>query len=125
MRHRAISLVLCTAGCCLIMSACQHSQKQDISSPGGSSQETPQDVGKALQSITGNLTGKEMSEEDLRELSRQIQKDEEAKSAVEAVTTAVGGGVVSAKYCPVDGKHFSADMKTCPAHKVELVPIED
>lgn len=86
--------------------------------------ESRDDIEKSLQSVTGALSGQNVSEEDLRALSRDVQKDPSTRSAVEAVTGAVSGQSAAVRYCPVDGKRFSPTLKFCPEHGVELKDVE-
>jgi hypothetical protein len=82
--------------------------------------EKDQDVPKALQTVGGALTGKELTPEELQELSRRIEKDPEAQSAVQTVTSALTERPKDIKYCPIDGKRFSARIDICPEHRVIL-----
>ena len=87
--------------------------------------ESPREVGTAVGSVVGGLTGQDVSEADLRRLIKDIQKDEEARSAVEAIGTALSPTPVRVRYCPVTGKHYSARVKICPIHNVPLLDVVD
>ena len=60
----------------------------------------------------------------LQNLAVQMQKNPEAQSAVESVSQTLKGQNVNIKYCPVDGKRFSAAMEQCPEHHVPLKLLE-
>ena len=51
-----------------------------------------------------------------------------AGAAIGGVAGTVAGMVVGekmdAKFCPVGGEHYTADVNFCPVHGVELKPIE-
>ena len=84
-----------------------------------SSQESEKEVQEALSAVAGALSGKQLSEEEVRELERQIRTDEEAQTAIQAITESVGGKPI-VKYCPVTGKRYAAHIETCPEHDVQL-----
>jgi hypothetical protein len=86
--------------------------------------ETRADVKSALESVTKAVSGQQVTEAEMRNLSRQIEQDAGTRRAVETVTDAVSGAPVQVKYCPIDGKRFSAGLKTCPEHSVELKVVE-
>ncbi len=79
--------------------------------------------GEALKSVVGQLSGQPVDDKKLRDLSRQIEKDPEAKSAVEAVQKGMAGQSTAVKYCPVDGKRFSSKLTECPEHQVPLKEV--
>jgi len=57
-----------------------------------------------------------------------VSKDEdlqEVQSAVIAVTDAIQNKNVTAKYCPVCGKHFSGRLETCPQDNAPLKEVEN
>ena len=74
----------------------------------------------ALKRVGFAMSGKDLSDEDVRNLERDVRHDPQTQSAVEAITRPV-----QAKYCPIDGKHFSGHLKLCPEHNVELIEIKD
>ena len=92
--------------------------------PVAPAKETPRERVEALQDVVEAFSGEEIPEQDLRDLARKVRSDEETRSAVEAVSGALSGEVVI-KYCPVDGKRFSAEMKECPDHHVPLMIVEE
>jgi len=92
--------------------------------PVTSSTETPREQVEALQDVVEAVSGEEITEQDLRNLVHQARNDEETRSAVEAVSGAMAGEVI-VKYCPIDGKRYSAKMLDCPDHKVPLEIVEE
>ncbi len=82
------------------------------------------DVVSALGTVTEGLTNKDLSREDLRKLAEQVQKDPEARSAVQSINQSFNIQDSGIKYCPVDGTHFSSRVELCPEHKVKLIPVE-
>ncbi len=86
---------------------------------------TTQETNSALQAVAGSLKGEPVSKEELRHLSQQMRKDKETQTAVQSVTEAITGKNVSVKYCPVDGKRYSAQLQYCPEHRVLLKNIEE
>ena len=61
----------------------------------------------------------------LTELSKNIQKDKQAQSAIESVTDAMISNRAAVHYCPVDGERFSPRVKICPTHQVPLKEVEE
>ena len=61
----------------------------------------------------------------LTELSKNIQKDKQAQSAIESVTGAMISSRTAVHYCPVDGERFSPRVKICPTHNVPLKEVEE
>ncbi|MCK5180718.1 MAG: hypothetical protein KAR32_14395 [Candidatus Omnitrophica bacterium] len=86
--------------------------------------ETGQDVQEALSAVAGALSGKKLSEEDLKNLEKQIRTDEEAQTAIQAITGSVGGQAPVVKYCPITGERYAAHMEYCPEHNVKLEIVE-
>ena len=84
------------------------------------SKENTEDVGEVLSAIAGALSGKTLSEEEIRNLEEQIRTDEEAQSAIQSIADSVGGKVPSVKYCPVTGRRYASHLKICPEHQVPL-----
>ena len=82
--------------------------------------ESVRETTTAVKSVGSAMSGKDLSDEDVRKLERDVRHDPQTQSAVEAITQPV-----QAKYCPIDGKHFSGHLKLCPEHHVELIEIEN
>lgn len=97
---------------------CQTAPKQKIAG------ESTQEVVSALGAVTQGLTNKDISQEDLKRLAVQVQRDPQAKSALEAVNASFNVKDTGVKYCPVDGKRYSSRLEFCPDHKTKLLPVE-
>ena len=82
------------------------------------------DAATALGSVAGSWTGEEMTEQELQEAAKRLQKDPEAKSAIESISTSFGRDKVQVKYSPATGKRYSADMEYDPETGVKLLPLE-
>ncbi len=82
------------------------------------------DAATALGSVAGSWTGGEMTEQELQEAAKRLQKDPEAKSAIESISTSFDRDRVQVKYSPATGKRYSADMEYDPETGVKLLPLE-
>jgi hypothetical protein len=91
----------------------------------GQDRQTTQETLDAVGSVTGALTGKELSEEEKRKMVRDLKNDKEAQSAMRSISGALDVKQTGIKYCPIDGQRFSADMEICPVHKVKLKELSD
>lgn len=109
-------------GCCSVArnNAIKPTQTQPSSHPESAAQ-----VKSVVTSVVGAISGQEMSEKDLRELTRQVQRDPEAQSALKVLTNSVSGEGAVIKYCPVDGKRYSAKFQVCPEHGVLLKEVKE
>lgn len=87
--------------------------------------ESPQEVARAMESVLGAVSGKNVDQKQLENLGKQIQKDPQAKSAVQAISDSVSGQGKTIKYCPVDGERYSPKFEVCPAHHVPLKFLGD
>ncbi len=94
-------------------------------SPAQSEGETREEAQEALSAIAGALSGKPLSEEDFRNLEKQIREDEEAQTAIQAITGSIGGGAPIVKYCPITGQRYAPHMEICPEHQVPLKIVEE
>ena len=106
----------------VFFSGCSSTAK---TSPGGQTVESRQEAISAMQKVLTNVSGEEIDERKLRELNSQIQKNPEAKQAVESIANSMSGQGIVIKYCPVDGQRFSAKFTQCPEHKVVLKILND
>ena len=105
----------------IFFTGCQTTHPKNGTQDAGSMQETLDAVG----SVTGALAGKELSESEKRKLLRDLQKDKEAQSAMKSISGALNVKQTGIKYCPIDGKRFSADLDECPEHKVKLKELTE
>lgn len=81
--------------------------------------ESTMETESALRKVVGAVSGQEIDRDELRRLGREIQNDEEARSAVETISQTISGAVLI-KYCPVDGQRYGPEMELCPVHQVPL-----
>jgi len=82
--------------------------------------ESREDVQSALETITEALSGRQLSEEELNNLARDLKTDKEAQSAIQSITNSMSGKKVNIKYCPVTGKRYAPSLVNCPEHGVAL-----
>ena len=83
------------------------------------------EASSALRALAGSLSGKNLSEKETRELATKMNKDDQTRSAVRSLQTTMSGRHPTAKYCPIDGKHFSYRVEVCPEHNVPLKEVEE
>ncbi len=106
-------------GLALTISGCRTAQtKQPLN------KDDSKETVSALKALAGSYKGKPLSDEEAKALAKDLANNEEAKSAVQSITGAVGGERVVVKYCPVDGKRFSGRVVVCPEHHVPLKEVE-
>ena len=101
----------------LLLSGCATTQPT-------TSQESQEEVKEALSAVAGAMRGKELSEDELKELEHQIRNDKETQESIEAIRDSMSGKDVSVKYCPITGKRYAGYMETCPEHNIPLEPVE-
>ncbi len=82
--------------------------------------ESQEDVVSAMEHVLGSVSGKLVDQKQLENLGKEIQKDPQAKSAVQAITNSVSGQNQTVKYCPIDGQRYSPKFSVCPVHQVPL-----
>jgi hypothetical protein len=87
--------------------------------------ESDREALEAVGSAAEALTGKQLSDEEKRQVLNDLQKDKEAQSAMKSISGALDVKQTGIKYCPVDGRRFSADVQECPEHKVMLKELVD
>lgn len=79
----------------------------------------------AMKIVAESLSGKELSDQDLKKISHDIKTDEQAQSAIATVTGAISSPLLIGHYCPVDGERFSRRVKICPKHHIPLKELEE
>ena len=79
----------------------------------------------ALETVANSLSGKNLTDQEIKALSKDIQTNKETQSAVKSITASVSSHQVKVNYCPVDGERFDSRVKACPRHKVELKEVEE
>lgn len=107
---RSILILIFLTGCQTLSSKQQAKTKEEM---------------EAMRSIAGAVSGKQLNDQEFKDLAQQVQKDPQAQSAVGAITGSLGGETVRVKYCPVDGQRFSSRIKECPDHHVELKYVDE
>lgn len=60
----------------------------------------------------------------MREVAKKLQSDEEAQTAVEAISESLEGKNINIKYSPATGKRYSGDLEYDPETGVKLIPLE-
>ena len=98
---------------CVILIGCQTAHTKHQS-------ESAQEQLDAVGSVAGALTGKELNDAEKRKMMSDLKNDKEAQSAIASISGAMDVRQAGIKYCPVDGKRFSADVQESPEHKVKL-----
>lgn len=88
-------------------------------------QESTQETLSAAEAVAGAVSGKDLTEQDLRRVARQVQNDPEAKQAVESISGALRSPGSGVKYCPIDGRRYDAHFSRCPEHNVPLKDLEE
>lgn len=87
-------------------------------------EETLNDAVSALAAVTGSVSEKDFSERDLYEAVKSMKNDPEARTAVEAISSAFDKGQVQIKYSPATGKRYGADIEFDPETGVKLLILE-
>ncbi len=117
-------------GVCFFAAGCASARKPSSLAVGGgnllntSQDEDVYDAASALGSVAGAWTGGQMTEEELQAAAKRLQNDDEAKSALEAISTSFDKEQVRVKYSPATGKRYSADLEYDPETGVKLLPVE-
>ncbi len=87
--------------------------------------ETSRDVEKALGDVAEALSGKPLTEEERKELRKQILHDKEAQSAIGVISESLDTTKIVVKYCPKTGNRYAAHLEMCPIHNVLLDVVEE
>ena len=86
--------------------------------------ETDREAQEALTAVAGAVAGKPLSQEEIRQLEKQLREDKEAQSAVQAITGSMSASTPVVKYCPITGKRYAPHMEFCPEHNVPLKVVD-
>ena len=97
---------------------------QTMSQP-KSENESRKDVKEALGTIAEAISGKELSEKELKNLSKDLRTNKEAQSAIQSITNSMNKKSAIIKYCPLTGRRYAPRVMICPEHNVELKILED
>ncbi|NTV29186.1 MAG: hypothetical protein HGA80_03790 [Candidatus Omnitrophica bacterium] len=78
----------------------------------------------AAQKVMGAMAGgRDVTQEDMKRVARDIRSNREAQSAMQKIVGASGSPVV--KYSPVTGKHYSGDLEYDPETGAKLEVIKE
>lgn len=119
-------------GMCFLFAGCASARKPSLLAVEGghllntNEEEDVYDAATALGSVAGSWTGEDMTEQELQEAANRLQKDPEAKSAIESISASFDKDKVQiqVKYSPATGKRYSSDMEFDPETGVKLLPLE-
>jgi len=75
---------------------------------------------EAVEAIVEAITGKELSDSEKADLMKQLQKDKEAQSAIQAIADSLDSTKSRIKYSPATGKRYSPDLEVDPETGVKL-----
>jgi len=93
----------------------------------GQSVEQPETIRQqidALEKVAESISQQDLSPEQIKRAAKQIQKDPEAQTAVKAITNALQGQKIKAKYSPSTGRRYSADLEYDPETGEKLLSVE-
>lgn len=82
------------------------------------------DIDAALHEVAEALTGKELSQKDMKNLEKQIRHDKEARSAIDSIQDSLSNKKPVVKYSPVTGKRYAESMEFDPETGVKLEILE-
>ncbi len=84
--------------------------------------ETPNDQFDMAQKVMGGMTGRDVSNSDMKRMIRDVQTDPGSRDAANKILGA--GKPVVVKYSPVTGKHYSGELEVDPETgvKLEILP---
>ena len=82
--------------------------------------ESKEDLEEVISAVAGAVSGKSLSDEELKNLGEQIRTDKDAQTAIQVITDSVGGKSPQVKYCPIDGQRYASHLEICPEHHVPL-----
>lgn len=78
----------------------------------------------SLKAVAESVVGRELTDQDMNNLKKDVFFDKETRSAVEAIADSLSQPV-RVKYCPVCGKRYAPTLTECPEHHVELKWVEE
>ena len=122
MAWRGLAKTIFLGGCLVFLSGCATAPKRPVTPVAPA--ETINEQIDAAQKVVGAMANREVSRNDLKALATDIRKEEETRSAVQAI---LGGSdkrpVI--KYSPVTGKHYSGDLEYDPETGVKLEAVPE
>lgn len=113
-------VIMCFAGCSSTVKNSGRGAANHAGAP-----ESRQDVETAVSAVMGSVSGQDIKSRDLHKLGHRIATDKETQSAVDVLQKSLIGEEVGVKYCPVDGKRYSARLAVCPVHGVPLKSLDE
>jgi len=78
-----------------------------------------------LSSVAEAISGKELSDQELRDLEKQMRTDKETQTAIQVITESISGADTLVKYCPVTGRRYAPHFDECPEHHITLEVVSD
>ena len=78
----------------------------------------------AMTSVGEAVTGKQLSDEQIKDLRHKVITDKETRSAVETISASLSGQQPKGNYCPITGKRYAPNITICPEHGEKLISIE-
>ena len=109
----------------MIVSGCSVARTPTLSGTRQQSREDKQEALSALHSVTKAVSGKDLTQDQMIDLARNMEKDQETQSAVKAITDSLQGTSTSYKYCPICGKRYHPKFRYCPIHGVPLKTVNE
>jgi len=82
-----------------------------------------EDLSVGVKAVAEGLTGKAFTDEEVRELERKMQSDEETQTAIQSISGALLTPK-AVKYCPMTGKRYAVRLQRCPVHDVDLKSLK-
>lgn len=82
-------------------------------------------MAQAVGQVADAITGQELTDEQKRKLTKDIQSDKDTQSALNVIADAMDLKKIVIKYCPVDGQRYNPSVENCPVHKVKLEELAD
>ncbi|PIW63498.1 MAG: hypothetical protein COW13_01700 [Candidatus Omnitrophica bacterium CG12_big_fil_rev_8_21_14_0_65_50_5] len=93
-----------------------------FSASGCGTTEKRKDVEKSIGVVAEVVTGRPMSEDDVKKIEQQMRRDPQARRAIKSIA---GSGTPSVtKYCPIDGQRYAGNVEMCPVHNVKLEVVQ-
>jgi len=78
-----------------------------------------------LEAVAESYTRKDLSDEEVKILAKDLQTDEEAQSAIKVIADSLENKNTNIKYSPVTGKRYSGDLEYDPETGAKLVPLDE
>jgi len=79
----------------------------------------------ALSAVSQALGGEPLTEDHLKRLDRELKEDPEKQKAAQSVVDSITSPGKNIRYCPFDGERYSAKVKFCPVHNIQLKEVKE